>query len=158
MPSTARLSEESACTKGSNKRSRRRSHTPFASLATTDQLKVGAEHLVGNWNGEGGTFTAILNNHSDRDFRLIQRREARKPGVGVVSAILVRLADLRGSRLAGDQNRQYARVAPQRHGHEASDEDRQVQHDDPCIRLDHQLRYEDASILAATQIVDEEGE
>src|SRR6478672_169585 len=79
-----------------------------AALAATGQLEIGPGGLVGDRDGVGGAFTTGLDEDRDRDLRLVEGREHREPGVGVIDRIAGRridtLLELGGAGLAAELN------------------------------------------------------
>ena len=59
-------------------------------------------------------------------------------------------------RFADDEHHEHADVAAERHRYEAAEQDRDVQHDDPRVRLQHQHEHDGSAVLAAAEVVDEE--
>src|SRR5687767_15654997 len=67
-------------------------------------LEICPEHLVRHRYGEGRSFTTGFNDDGYRDLRVLERREACEPGVGITRPVVVLEPELRRSRLAGDQD------------------------------------------------------
>ena len=57
---------------------------------------------------------------------------------------------------ANDEQRQQEHIATQQHSSEAAEQDREMEHDDACVRLEHENRQHRAAIFAAANVVAEE--